>query len=138
MSDHEDDYIWQLSGGQRQRVGIARALAVGPQLLLLDEPVAALDAYTREQMQELLLTIWRDSKKQCLLITLDIEEAVFMANQLYLLESSPGRIVEHITLDFGQRFADGEHSRSIKSDPDFITCREYVLERVFRHKTVSI
>ncbi|MBS9439309.1 taurine ABC transporter ATP-binding subunit [Photorhabdus noenieputensis] len=138
LSDYEDKYIWQLSGGQRQRVGIARALAVEPQLLLLDEPFAALDAYTREQMQELLLTIWCDSKKQCLLITHDIEEAIFMATNLYLMESSPGRIVERITLDFGQRFADGECSRSIKSDPNFIICREYVLERVFRYRRVLV
>ncbi|MDY0995838.1 taurine ABC transporter ATP-binding subunit [Pantoea agglomerans] len=123
--------IWQLSGGQRQRVGIARALATDPQLLLLDEPFGALDAFTREQMQTLLLTLWRDSGKQILLITHDIEEAIFLASELILLSPGPGRIVERLRPDFGQRFAAGESCRSIKSDPQFIAQREYVLSRVF-------
>lgn len=123
--------IWQLSGGQRQRVGIARALATDPQLLLLDEPFGALDAFTREQMQTLLLTLWRDSGKQILLITHDIEEAIFLASELILLSAGPGRIVERLRPGFGQRFAAGESCRSIKSDPQFIAQREYVLSRVF-------
>lgn len=123
--------IWQLSGGQRQRVGIARALATDPQLLLLDEPFGALDAFTREQMQTLLLTLWRDSGKQILLITHDIEEAIFLASELILLSPAPGRIVERLRPGFGQRFAAGESCRSIKSDPQFIAQREYVLSRVF-------
>ncbi|WP_312758906.1 taurine ABC transporter ATP-binding subunit [Pantoea brenneri] len=126
--------IWQLSGGQRQRVGIARALATDPRLLLLDEPFGALDAFTREQMQTLLLTLWRDSGKQILLITHDIEEAIFLASELILLSPAPGRIVERLRPDFGQRFADGEPCRSIKSDPQFIAQREYVLSRVFEQR----
>ncbi|WP_337012419.1 taurine ABC transporter ATP-binding subunit [Pantoea sp. AS142] len=127
----EQRAIWQLSGGQRQRVGIARALATDPQLLLLDEPFGALDAFTREQMQTLLLTLWRDSGKQILLITHDIEEAIFLASELILLSPGPGRIVERLRPGFGQRFAAGESCRSIKSDPQFIAQREYVLSRVF-------
>ncbi|HCI5981752.1 taurine ABC transporter ATP-binding subunit [Klebsiella sp. HSTU-Sny5] len=127
----EKRFIWQLSGGQRQRVGIARALAANPQLLLLDEPFGALDAFTREQMQTLLLTLWHETGKQVLLITHDIEEAIFMATELVLLSPGPGRLVERLPLDFSRRFVAGEPCRSIKSDPRFIEQREYILSRVF-------
>lgn len=127
----EKRFIWQLSGGQRQRVGIARALAANPQLLLLDEPFGALDAFTREQMQTLLLKLWHKTGKQVLLITHDIEEAIFMATELVLLSPGPGRVVERLPLDFSRRFVAGESCRSIKSDPRFIEQREYILSRVF-------
>ncbi|TKV18186.1 taurine ABC transporter ATP-binding subunit [Citrobacter sp. wls613] len=130
----EKRFIWQLSGGQRQRVGIARALAANPQLLLLDEPFGALDAFTREQMQTLLLTLWQETGKQVLLITHDIEEAVFMATELVLLSPGPGRVLERLPLNFARRFVTGEPSRSIKSDPQFIAMREYVLGRVFAQR----
>ena len=130
----EKRFIWQLSGGQRQRVGIARALAANPQLLLLDEPFGALDAFTREQMQTLLLTLWQETGKQVLLITHDIEEAVFMATELVLLSPGPGRVLERLPLNFARRFVAGEESRSIKSDPQFIAMREYVLGRVFAQR----
>ncbi|HIB7313577.1 TPA: taurine ABC transporter substrate-binding protein [Escherichia coli] len=130
----EKRYIWQLSGGQRQRVGIARALAANPQLLLLDEPFGALDAFTRDQMQTLLLKLWQETGKQVLLITHDIEEAVFMATELVLLSSGPGRVLERLPLNFARRFVAGESSRSIKSDPQFIAMREYVLSRVFEQR----
>ncbi|HFD8275610.1 TPA: taurine ABC transporter ATP-binding subunit [Raoultella ornithinolytica] len=130
----EKRFIWQLSGGQRQRVGIARALAANPQLLLLDEPFGALDAFTREQMQTLLLSLWHETGKQVLLITHDIEEAVFMATELVLLSLGPGRVLERLPLNFGRRFIAGESCRSIKSDPQFIAQREYVLSRVFEQR----
>ena len=130
----EKRFIWQLSGGQRQRVGIARALAANPQLLLLDEPFGALDAFTREQMQTLLLSLWHETGKKVLLITHDIEEAVFMATELVLLSPGPGRVLERLPLDFGRRFVAGESCRSIKSDPRFIEQREYVLSRVFEQR----
>ncbi|MER1977510.1 taurine ABC transporter ATP-binding subunit [Pseudocitrobacter faecalis] len=130
----EKRFIWQLSGGQRQRVGIARALAANPQLLLLDEPFGALDAFTREQMQTLLLKLWNDTGKQVMLITHDIEEAVFLATELVLLSPGPGRVMERLPLDFARRYVAGESCRSIKSDPQFIAMREYVLSRVFEQR----
>ena len=134
LEGYERHFIWQLSGGMRQRVGIARALAADPQLLLLDEPFGALDAFTREQMQTLLLRLWHETGKQVLLITHDIEEAVFMASELVMLSPGPGRVQERLPLEFGRRFVAGESCRSIKSDPQFIAQREYVLSRVFEQR----
>ncbi len=106
----------------------------GSAALLLDEPFGALDAFTREQMQTLLLRLWHETGKQVLLITHDIEEAVFMASELVLLSPGPGRVQERLPLEFGRRFVAGESCRSIKSDPQFIAQREYVLSRVFEQR----
>lgn len=134
LAGFEKRRIWELSGGQKQRVGLARALAADPRVLLMDEPFGALDAFTREQMQELLLQVWQRSAKPVLLITHDIEEAVFLSTDLVLLAPNPGHIVEHLTLDFGQRYSAGESARAIKSDPRFIETREHVLARVFSQR----
>ncbi|KJK09482.1 MULTISPECIES: taurine ABC transporter ATP-binding subunit [Pseudomonas] len=138
LADFGKRRIWQLSGGQKQRVGLARALAADPGVLLMDEPFGALDAFTREQMQELLLQVWQRTAKPVFLITHDIEEAVFLATDLILLAPNPGQIVERLQLDFGQRYAAGESARTIKSDPRFIETREHVLSRVFSQRSAAV
>ncbi len=130
LEAHADYPIWKISGGMRQRVGLARALAVDPRFLLLDEPLGALDALTRARMQEHLLQVWQTSGKGMLMITHSVDEALFLATDLVLLRARPGRIDSIRQLDFGKRFAAGEPTRSIKCDRQFVDLREQVLEEL--------
>ena len=116
--------IQEMSGGMRQRVGLARALAVQPRFLLMDEPLGALDELTRERMQVLLLQLWQGSGKGIFLITHSIEEALFLATELVLMSPRPGRIVRRYRPDFARRFLAGEPIRAIKGDAQFLAMRE--------------
>jgi len=133
------DYpIWKISGGMRQRVGLARALAVDPRFLLLDEPLGALDALTRARMQEHLLKVWKLSGKGMLMITHSVEEALFLATDLVLLRARPGRIESIRKLSFGHRFTKGESTRSIKSSREFVELREQVLQELLTQEEVLV
>jgi len=99
LSDFRDAYPKQLSGGMKQRAGIARALAVEPDLLLMDEPFSALDAQTRTLMQEELLTIWNRTRLSTLYVTHNIQEAVYLADRVIVLSRHPGQIKQIIHID---------------------------------------
>lgn len=99
LAEHAARWPGQLSGGQQSRVGLARALAVGPDLLLMDEPFAALDAITRRAMQDELLRLWRDSGISVVFVTHDIDEAVYLADRVVLLGGSPAHAIGDYRID---------------------------------------
>lgn len=96
LSDFKNHLPVQLSGGMRQRVGIARILTLGSRILLMDEPFGALDAQTRLTMQELLLSVWQQLKPTIIFVTHDIDEAIFLANTIYVMSARPGRIQQKL------------------------------------------
>ena len=137
LSGAEEKQIWELSGGMRQRVGIARALVVRSKYLLMDEPFGALDAFTREQMQDLVLDLWQRHQTGFFLITHDIEEALVLATNLVLMAPFPGRIIDELTPPFSQQRRAGKSFRQIKSDPAFIDMREYLFTRLNAQDTAQ-
>lgn len=126
-----DKAIWELSGGMRQRVGLARALASQPDFLLMDEPLGALDALTRERMQTLLLDIWGKSAAGVLMVTHGIEEALLLATRIVVMLPHPGRIERVFDVNFGRRYLAGEPVRSIKTDPAFLQARGDLSDAIF-------
>ena len=115
LGGFENYYPRQLSGGMRQRVNLARALAIDPDVLLMDEPFASLDAQTREIMQTELLRIWEQGRKTVLFVTHQIDEAVFLSDRVVVFARRPGRLQENIEIKLPR-----PRSLSLKRTPEFI------------------
>ena len=125
LNGFENHYPKQLSGGMQQRTAIARALANGPRMLLMDEPFGALDHQTRELMQELLLGIWEAERKTVLFVTHDIDEAVFMGSRVVVMSARPGRI----KLDLPVHLAHPRHY-AVKTSPVFTELKARLMEEI--------
>jgi nitrate/nitrite transport system ATP-binding protein len=119
----------QISGGMKQRVAIARALAIRPQVLILDEPFGALDAITKEELQEELLQIWSDHQVTVLMITHDIDEALFLADKLVMMTNGPAaNIGEILEIPFSRP----RNRRRIMENPEYYHLRNYALDFLYR------
>lgn len=129
LSDFADRRPYELSGGMQQRCQIARVLASDPEFVLMDEPFGALDALTRERLQEELLTIWRETGKTILFITHSVEEAVFLGSRVLVMSPRPGKIVLDVDANLthdGDRLPVSE----LRSQPEFIALRDQVRDAI--------
>lgn len=127
LSGFENAYPETLSGGMQQRVAIARTLALRPAVILMDEPFGALDAQTRSEMQQLLLKVWDETASTILFVTHDVEEAIYLADRIFIMSAHPGTIVEDVQVPF-----DRPRSLELKQRNEFHELQNYVLGRLRR------
>ncbi len=125
-----DRYPHELSGGMKQRIAIARSLAFNPDVLLMDEPFAALDAQTRETLQSELLRIWEKTRKTIIFITHGIDEAVYLGQRVVVLSPNPGTVKKIVDIPLKHRLADAD----IHSNPEFVNARREVWSLLHEHE----
>ena len=124
LKGFENYYPHQISGGMQQRVGIARALSKKPDILLMDEPFGAVDAQTREQLQEELLKIWSQTDTTVIFVTHSIDEAVYLSDRVAVMQARPGRIKEEVAVDLPRPRWEGD----VKAHPRFAQLRTHLRE----------
>ena len=130
LQDFKEKAVYELSGGMQQRVALARCLANEPDVILMDEPLGALDALTREKMQGLVLKLWKETGKTIILITHSVEEALLIGERLLVMAPRPGRIHKEYRLPFAD-LGVGQDLREVKKHPDFSVKREEILSMIW-------
>ncbi|EDM72885.1 ABC transporter related protein [Roseobacter sp. AzwK-3b] len=130
LKDFKDKAVYELSGGMQQRVALARCLANDPDVILMDEPLGALDALTREKMQGLVLKLWKETGKTIILITHSVEEALLLGERLLVMAPRPGRIHREYRLPFADDGV-GRDLREVKKNPEFAQKREEILSMIW-------
>jgi len=130
LRDFKEKSVFELSGGMQQRVALARCLANDPDVILMDEPLGALDALTREKMQGLVLKLWKETGKTIILITHSVEEALLLGERLLVLAPRPGRIHREYRLPFADMGV-GQDLREVKKHPEFGEKREEILSMIW-------
>ena len=130
LQDFGDKAVYELSGGMQQRVALARCLANDPKLILMDEPLGALDALTREKMQSLVLNLWNETGKTIVLVTHSVEEALYLGDQLFVMAPRPGRIERTYDLPFARQALTAD-ARELKTSSEFIRVREEILTMIW-------
>lgn len=130
LHDFGDKAVYELSGGMQQRVALARCLANDPDIILMDEPLGALDALTREKMQSLILKLWKETGKTIILITHSVEEALFLGERLFVMAPRPGRVKKEYKLPFADNGL-VSNPREIKASAEFIQTREEILTMIW-------
>lgn len=130
LRDFKEKAVYELSGGMQQRVALARCLANDPDVILMDEPLGALDALTREKMQGLVLRLWKETGKTIVLITHSVEEALLLGERLVVMAPRPGRVHREYRLPFAEMGA-GQDLRGVKKHPDFARTREEILGMIW-------
>jgi taurine transport system ATP-binding protein len=130
LQEFKEKAVYELSGGMQQRVALARCLANEPDVILMDEPLGALDALTREKMQGLVLKLWKETGKTIILITHSVEEALLLGERLIVMAPRPGRIHKEYNLPFADMGV-GQDLREVKKHPDFATVREEILGMIW-------
>jgi len=130
LGDFKEKMVYELSGGMQQRVALARCLANEPDVILMDEPLGALDALTREKMQSLVLDLWKETGKTIILITHSVEEALLLGERLLVMAPRPGRIHKEYRLPFADMGV-GHDLREVKKHPDYNNTREEILSMIW-------
>lgn len=126
LLDFRDYYPYQLSGGMQQRVAIARALVAKPEVLLMDEPFSALDALTRTELQDLIISLWEEFRITVLFVTHDIEEALYVSDRVLVLGGRPARVIEDVETELPRPRDQVE----TKEHPRYLELRRYLLHQV--------